>query len=377
MTIQLSPIQNKAVSSVLNWFKLPEKDRPQVFHLFGYAGTGKTTLAKYIVEALSNELKDFSYGFATYTGKASLVLKSKGCEPASTIHRLIYKPIIEQGRIVGFTRHPDSPLEKYDLLIVDEVSMVGEEIGRDLLSFKKPILVLGDPGQLPPIEGQGFFNSPTPEIMLEEIHRQAKDNPIIRLATEVRLGNYLQKGHFGDSRVMSSKFFTGSPLDFDQCLVGMNRTRVSWNRRIRDLKNIGETYPQVGEKLICLKNNYNTNYINGQLCRVKKCEPWNKYLKLKLEDFDTAEQLRSTETHKGFFDRSEIGKNEWYIKDHSGQRRRIDQFTFGYAITCHKAQGSQWDSVLINNESYVFKEHQKNWLYTAITRAADKVTILT
>ena len=366
--LSLSPAQNAAVTTVLNWWLDP--NRAPVFHLFGYAGSGKTTLAKYIVEAIKNE-RETQVRYACFTGKASLVLDSKGCSPASTIHRLIYKPVIEDGKVVDFTLNNDSDLFNTDLLIIDEVSMVGERIGQDLLSFDIPILVLGDPGQLPPIEGAGFFNPDKPEVMLTEIHRQAEDNPIIRLATLARQGKPLPLGSHGSSLVCTRAQLDQTPLDFDQTLCGLNKTRQGMNYRVRELMNLTSKVPQADEKLICLKNNYDTNYINGQMCRVRSVTELSSHLKFGLNDFDTDEVLAETYTPRGLFTGEEIAKQDWKYGDN-----KIDQFTYGYVITCHKSQGSQWDRVLVFDQSDVFKETSQNWLYTAITRAAQSVTIV-
>ena len=72
--------------------------------------------------------------------------------------------------------------------MIDECSMVDAELGRDLMSFDVPVLVLGDPAQLPPIQGGGFFTEAEPDAMLTEVHRQAQDDPIVRLSMEVREG---------------------------------------------------------------------------------------------------------------------------------------------------------------------------------------------
>jgi len=118
---------------------------PQVFRLFGYAGVGKTTLARHIAEGAQGEAV-----FAAFTGKAALVLRSKGCVGASTIHALIYRASEGAEGAPTFTLNHDGPASKAGLIVIDECSMVDAELGRDLLSFGKPILVLGDPAQLPP-----------------------------------------------------------------------------------------------------------------------------------------------------------------------------------------------------------------------------------
>ena len=95
-----------------------------------------------------------------------------------------------------FALNPQSDAAHAKLIVLDEVSMVGEEMARDLMSFGKPILVLGDPGQLPPIKGEGAFTKDAPDIMLTEIHRQAGESAIIRLATMARQGEPIGFGQY-------------------------------------------------------------------------------------------------------------------------------------------------------------------------------------
>jgi len=186
--MQFSPQQDEALKAVSRWLK---GGGSQLFRLFGYAGTGKTTLARYFAEHVDGDVQ-----FAAFTGKAAQVLRSKGASNARTIHSLIYRPRGEEqvedeatGKTLispTFSINRQSPIAKAKLVIIDECSMVDEELGRDLMSFGTPILVLGDPGQLPPISGGGFFTEHEPDFLLTEIHRQARDNPIIQLAGRSR-----------------------------------------------------------------------------------------------------------------------------------------------------------------------------------------------
>jgi exodeoxyribonuclease V len=258
-----SPQQQEALSAVSDWFRRKHWHNEQIFRLFGYAGTGKTTLARYLAEDIGEAVS-----FAAFTGKAALVMRSKGCTGAKTIHSLIYQPdsmpealksveaikrrLAEGGEITNYEmrrllaavahlpNRPDrvlmlaslldvdperirkrirelpsatdlsfrlndneeSEIARTKLIIVDECSMVDEDLGRDLLSFGKPVLVLGDPAQLPPVRGGGFFTNHHPDVMLTEVHRQALDSPIIQLSMRVREGLSLPIGIYGESRVV-------------------------------------------------------------------------------------------------------------------------------------------------------------------------------
>src|ERR1700742_3794953 len=198
MTV-FTPHQDAALTAVADWLKArPGKGgTPQTFRLFGYAGTGKTTLARHIAESVDGQVL-----YAAFTGKAALVMRSKGCERASTIHSLIYKTRESGEEIPSFDLWDEAPASKAELIIIDECSMVDAELGRDLLSFGIPLLVLGDPAQLPPISGGGFFTEHQPDVMLTEVHRQAQDDPIVRLSMSIRAGEYLEPGRYGETEVV-------------------------------------------------------------------------------------------------------------------------------------------------------------------------------
>ncbi len=367
-----SPQQDRAISDVRAW--LADPNGKQVFRMFGYAGTGKTTLAKELAQSVAGHVI-----FAAFTGKAALQLRRKGCEGASTIHSLIYKPDVnDRTGHVEFKLSKESSLSDAGLLIVDEVSMVDDELARDLLSFKKRVLVLGDPGQLPPVKGEGFFINAAPDVMLTEVHRQALDNPIVRMSMIVREGNRLQRGDYGDSRVISRDDVTQDRmrelvLGADQLLCGLNRTRTTFNRRVRALKGLsGEAqpfHPAPGDRLICLRNNKDLHLFNGGLWSIDRIEDKMGRVDMEVQSLDEDRAPVSVKVLEEFFNGTE-GSLDWR------ERRGFQDFTFGWAITCHKSQGSEWDDVVVFDESGAFREARTNWIYTAITRAARSVTVV-
>ncbi len=275
----------------------------------GYAGTGKTTLAKYLADDIGDDVL-----FAAYTGKAAHVLQTKGCHNACTIHSLIYRsrdkskvrleelkkelaellvemkdmeaeyveqhPKVRRLRIdiedeaknanqPMFVLNTESDLRDAPLIVIDECSMVDAQMGQDLLSFGVPVLVLGDPAQLPPVGSAGFFTENVkPDIMLEEIHRQAQESPILRMATKVRLGERLECGDWGENCFVypsGTKLDQETVLNYDQLLVGKNRTRHAMNKRVRQFMNIEDIYPTVGDRLVCLRNNSELGLLNGAI----------------------------------------------------------------------------------------------------------------
>lgn len=362
-----SPQQDAALKAVDNWF-YTRKDKQQVFYLAGYAGTGKTTLARYFADQIGGNV---AYG--AFTGKAALVMRKNGCVDARTIHSLIYKAIEnEETGEITFELNRQSVCQEANLIIIDECSMVDELLATDLLSFGTPILVLGDPAQLPPVSGAGFFTEREPDLMLTEIHRQARDNPIIELATKVRMGGNLNLGTYGNSRVIS-KPTQKDALEADQILVGRNATRETMNQRMRRLLGYNEeTLPVKDERLICLKNDRDHGIFNGGMFKVgasiKKNYPTNfHFMHLIRDDEEGASVI--VKVHKSFFT-PEIPKPDWKLLKGS------QEFDYGYAITTHKAQGSQWDSGLVYDESWCFRDDNLRWLYTAITRFSEKVTII-
>lgn len=368
-----SPQQEAAIKAVRDW--LADKKGPQVFRLFGYAGTGKTTLAKELAAGVKGSVL-----YACFTGKAAQVLRTKGCEGASTIHSLIYTP--RDSKEAGkpkFKLNRDSAAALADLLIIDEVSMVGEELAKDLLSFRKRVLVLGDPAQLPPVKGEGFFINSIPDVMLTEVHRQAAENPIIRMSMDVREGRGLQVGEYGTSRVIRRDSIGRDEmrelvLGADQLLCGRNMTRQTYNARIRHLRghagSAAPHHPVEGERLVCLRNNRLNGVLNGSLWEATKVKAEGPRIEMRVKSIDDP-TLPQTEVavREEFFTGTEQ-RLSWDVL------KGMDQFTFGHALTVHKSQGSQWDNVILFDESPVFREDREKHLYTGITRAAERVTVV-
>lgn len=365
--MEWSPQQDEALQAVSRWLK--EANGPQVFRLFGWAGTGKSTLARHLAQGVK------SVKYAAFTGKAAMVMRKYGAKGASTIHSLIYSLVSEREGEPRFALDPESEAATADLIVIDEVSMVDEALGRDLLSFGTKVLVLGDPFQLPPVQGAGYFTAQEPDFMLTEIHRQAADNPIIRMSMEIREGGYLEHGRYGESLVIGRDAVDrDAVLEADQVLAGRNKTRVAYNDRLRELKGLPAHEPVAGDRLVCLRNNPIKKLLNGQIwlaAEVKKRSPTRFAMTLEPDEPGVGRGKGATKviTHAAFFS-GEEDQLSW------PERKQFDEFTFGYCLTVHKAQGSQWDDVYLFDESYVFREDRQRWLYTAVTRAAEKITVV-
>ena len=389
--------QQEAFRKIFAWLRQPEGKRAPIFRLYGYAGTGKTTMARKIACFVENELHGYVV-FAAYTGKAASVLKSKGCANTSTIHGLIYRPKVDPitGKFMGENINRESILAQAKLCVIDEASMVTPKQAMDLMSFGVPIIVLGDPGQLPPPKEAGYFNTQEPDHMLQEIERQAADSPIIWLATKARKGKVIKPGRYGDVLVLGPNAEVADEHVLKGAiLVGSNRTRRTMNERYRRLKGYyhkDTQFPSKGETLICLKNNHESGMYNGTLwtCTQPKIQPMLKpkdyrdlrkgmiqtnldglHFKVRSQDmFDAAGAplIRQTVCSAHMFD-TNLPEPPWQDVAH------CDQFDFGYALTVHKAQGSQFDDGLIIDESWLFEKDANKHRYTAFTRFVSGMTV--
>ncbi len=288
--MQLSPEQDRALNAIARW---RTSDR-QTFVMAGYAGTGKTTLLQYFI----NQQSDLVTCLAP-TGKAAAVLQKKLTNArVSTIHRALYKPVPpstvnldvlehqllmfpddaelkqaileEKARLAGadvsFSLKSDRTIINGQLVIVDEASMVTRKMRRDLEATGAKILYVGDPGQLPPVQDEGFFRTHQPDAMLETVQRQALDSPIIRVSMDIRNGKDIYPCHSGPFRKMAKDSVPATIwLEFDQVITGTNDIRRRINRFFRKKRGYDKWYPRAGDKLICLKNDYETGLVHGYM----------------------------------------------------------------------------------------------------------------
>jgi exodeoxyribonuclease-5 len=361
--IAYSADQQHALDLIYEWHsRWPQAN--QFFTLGGYAGTGKTT----IISSVLNHWKNVAV--VAPTGKAVNRLKQTGIEGATTIHGLMYSPWEDDEGKVHFSKRPK--LDHIDTIICDEASMVNQYIFNDLLSYAKPILFVGDHGQLEPI-GENPNLMKDPDAKLENIHRQAASNPIIRLASAWREGREGQvydaiakKGKWsspcGKCIVTSRRDFDGYARSGMQLICGMNRTRHRLNNLVRQHKDFGGPIPQPGEQLICLQNNKQFDVFNGQQARV--VEAWKPHrgrvdLEVEVDDGRIV-------TCQCLVD--QFGRDA--IKDHKDKSTAL--FDFAYCITAHKSQGSEWPGVVVLEE-IMNSWNPQRWRYTTTTRAKENL----
>ncbi|MER2520955.1 MAG: ATP-dependent RecD-like DNA helicase [Bdellovibrionales bacterium] len=287
---------------------------------------------------------------------------------------------LRDAHMPSFVLNGDSPLCAAKLLVLDEVSMVGREMAQDLLSFGKPLLVLGDPGQLPPIKGEGAFTDGPPDIMLTEIHRQARESAIIRLATLARLGEPIPHGSY-DGYVAKLRWNDLTPaqlLKGGQVVCGRNSTRLRLNISMKQTAGFTAPYPiGRGEKIICLKNRHDLGIVNGMFLELASIrDEDNLCFSAEMRTEDGRDISGRQRFYKGHFDDHVRYDKDRAIRDWRDMKSLIET-VWGYAITCHKAQGSQWENVIVCDDHLFHNEaDQRRWLYTAITRAEKGLVIL-
>jgi exodeoxyribonuclease-5 len=327
-----------------------------IFTLHGVAGTGKTTVLGEIARNHPEAV------LCALTGKAASVLARKTGAEACTIHSVFYQLIgkskDEKGRrkLHWRTSVKDDALAR-DVVLIDECSMVDDRTADDILRTGATIIACGDPGQLPPVRGKQYFSRP--DFLLTEIHRQARESAILRQAHAVRSdGHYQEDGP--DFRV-AQRGTSEDIMDADAILCWTNKTRDAANQRARNIRGLWMPSPQRAEPVVCLKNNKDFGIFNGAVYALD--EPFI--------DGDTIIHLS--------IDGRRVTVPQTVFRGVPSSLDPEDDaegyFDFGYAMTVHKAQGSEWDSVVLIDE-YHKADQRRQWLYTGITRAAKRILVL-
>jgi exodeoxyribonuclease-5 len=378
MDILLNDNQKMAIKKAIKWY-FCESTYKKLLTISGCAGVGKTFLAKIIIQSIG--LQPYQVIFATPTGKAAEVLR-RNYVSATTIHKIFYT-VRKIGNKLKFSKKRRLP-STIKLIVLDELSMINDRMINDILSFNVPIIGLGDSYQLPPIYGSNKYLD-EPDILLTEIMRQKKDIGVLSLATMARNGKAIPFGDYIESKVIRIKDIDNIEK-YDIILCWKNITRQNLNITIRNKLGFTSDYPTIGEKLICLKNNYThlLEYNETPILLVNGMDLL-AHSTVKLKNNDICDHFSmsyvptyikdavfTTRVHRGPFDSYKYGVNYIITGDEDADIVFLD---FGYACTVHKSQGSEFNDVLIIDEFKGSDEIYNKWLYTAITRARKSVTI--
>jgi len=338
--------------------------RQQCLSIHGLAGTGKTTVLAEIARRYPAAL------MCTPTGKAAAVLRTKTRRHVSTIHRLIYN-------FVGSEEDPDwsygdykvmrpkfEPIgQRYDgkLVLLDEDSMVGTKLAKDLLDIKARFITSGDPGQLPPVRDERYFEKA--DVTLTEIHRQALESPIIRQAHAIReTGRY--QADTPDFRV-EARALDEDFRNVEMALCWKNSTRIALNRRRREAFGYSNQIMYAGEPLMVLRNCYDYGIWNGEIYELAADRgPGETEFKIRVEGRTVTIDCGLIEGIDPAF--------EQFLFD-----RDTVPFAMAYAATIHKAQGSQWKSIMVVDEPGLDRYYDRRMvLYTGVTRAEQSVIMV-
>ena len=386
--IKLTAGQETAKTRFMSWWNFRTK---QTFIISGQAGTGKTFLVQYLIESIGLDLSEVM--FLTYVGKATLALQKNGI-PSQTIHSAIcdYELVVmkdENGNAVYkddgnvamkplFKRKESLP-ENIRLIVIDEGSMVDSVLGKWLIDYDIPIVVLLDMNQLPPVFGVPFF-SQQPDVILTEIMRQSKDSPIPYFADKILKGNIIKYGSYGDKTILvTPRVNPDSYMNANVVICAKNKTRNKLNTFIReDLLGIHSENPVIGDKLICRKNNWTivnddgialVNGLTGTIDDIYQENITKNVIPIDFKPEDFESTFYNIQLDRNAF------KGEKNIKELKSFSP-YEVFELGYVITCHLAQGSQYSKVLVVFETIGGNSFSQKWLYTAVTRAVDKLILI-
>jgi len=364
----------------------------------GYAGTGKSTLVRYIIDALNINEDDVCY--CAFTGKAAEVLRKKGNKNACTLHKLLYESIPKPDG--GFIRKTKPSID-YKIVVVDEVSMAPKTLIDLLFTHNVYAICLGDPGQLPPIEkDENNHLLDHPHIFLDEIMRQAQESEIIQLTMKIRNGESIDYYDGKEVKIIPySQLNTGVLQWGDQILTATNAKRQLINNQMRQLLKY-PNHPVDGDKMICLRNYWEDfsiegdPLINGTIGILKNSfQTWReipRFVKSNIQRFDVLTGDLIIPDTNDMYDLVDMDQKmiltgekccDWKLSYRLGKLRPKygdivpKEFAYAYAVTGHKAQGSEWPNVVVLEENFPFdkNEHIK-WLYTVCTRSSEKLVLV-
>lgn len=346
--------QIEAFARIKVFLDAPIVDKPY-FVTHGLAGAGKTRL---LIEVALH----YPGILCAYTGKAATVIERKSGLDAMTIHSAIYAYkgtyVDDKGaKQLAFGQRIKDDSWDGRIIFVDECSMIPESMALDLLATGARLVVMGDPGQLPPVKGAQYFH--TPDFTLTEVHRQAWDSPIIRQAHAVRAG-YIYQPDGPDFNV--TEYITEDDVkSADIMLCFKNDTRRALNT-YRRAHNRLAGLPQPGEPIMCLKNARDLGIMNGGIYTLDD---------FRMSGSDVVVDLindagRRVNVYGGWFED---------VNETTKANENAIGFAWAYAATVHKSQGSEFDHVILIDEYPRHWADRPRWVYTGITRASKRITI--
>ncbi|MGL4950061.1 MAG: ATP-dependent DNA helicase [Anaeroplasmataceae bacterium] len=384
--ISLTNQQREAIVKACAWYFDTTYSKKNHFIISGYAGTGKSTIVNTLIDVLG--LASYNVLFAAFTGKAALILRMKGNQ-ANTIHKSFYNIFYMDNGAYRFNLKRSLP-STIKLIVIDECSMINDAMIKDILSFNLPVIFLGDIGQLPPVIGTNSLLKDTVniDVQLTQVLRQDDTSGILQLATMYRNGERPKIGKYKKCNVLYLKDVEDI-TKYDIVLCWRNNTRKLFNQAIRRALKIESVFPLKGEKVIGLKNNYyhQIEYagipifpVNGLPSIVQddyKTTKNKHHILLKYKpDFikDAKGPSFKTLCHNDYFEiyYGNIDR-EVHIKDDEDEIAHLD---FGYALSVHRSQGSEYKRGLLLDEFEGNYDIHSKFLYTGVTRFMDSVDIV-
>ena len=382
--VELTDEQKELVQRLIRWYRTGDR---QTFSYTGAAGTGKTTVVRYFIEEMDIE----RYTTCAFVGKAVTVLAKQGL-PATTIHSMIYRvifidaidektgfPIMVKGKPKKILKFELKQRIEGDpqLLIVDEATMVNDQLCADILSFGIPTIFLGDMNQLPPVFGISSVML-SPDFALHKIMRQAENDPIVFLSQAILKNQPLYYGEYGKTKVVRNFQLGKNYKDFDVILSPVNRTRDAINDHIRhNIRGFKGIDPVIGDKLICRQNDwsrsvegniYLTTGMSGFVTDINRSIGSDKYMSIDFQPDISDESFFNLRLDLPYIRSSYDERKEYGISQY-------EKFEYGYCITVHQSQGSGWDSVCFIDHYFHDMDYLRKVRYTAITRAKMSLTM--
>lgn len=355
--------------------------KDQIMTLAANAGTGKTYTGRNIIQCAAASGVRISAG--AFTGRACTQLNESGIE-ANTLHSILLKPIVDDnGNLIRWEKKDNSAILDYigDGILLDEASFIPLDMYIMFMDLGVQILNVGDYMQLPSIsigndgeniEFNAMLDTTDKVVTLLKNRRFTEDSGIGLLATHLRRYNNIKYISAPDLTYVKKQTVMGEMYhranQFDIVVCGYNNTRHSLNAVIRNARGYYDDIPEVGERVMCLKNTIinGSRLNNGELYDVDWVEKGHEYSKFIL--------ISECGKYRHSVD---IMNTKWFNEDAPNPERKepFGDFGFGYASTCHKVQGSTFPRVLIIDEDVSKFVDRQKWRYTGATRASTHLTI--